>query len=267
MPVAGLAEGNSVRLGKLTSCCLVCGAAGVLCGSAFAWQSTAALTPWGWLAAGSYFASAIFGIVGLVTRHRRDRQLLADFEEHLAALNPSIRPPGNIAVAARLLVDVAERRAAFAAEKSRELELQLKLADASRQRAETLVLTAEQQVSQLRNSFVSRVSHDLRTPLASIKAYIEMLIDGEAHDQRTRDEFYEIIQNEANRLGRLIDDLLGGSSLGNGATTVATATDSNQKKVLAKITADGSATPEKPLGIRFDESYSAELHQPNSGTG
>jgi two-component system phosphate regulon sensor histidine kinase PhoR len=66
----------------------------------------------------------------------------------------------------------------------------------------------EKELSAMKNEFVSMVSHELRTPLASIKAYIEMLIDGEAVDAGTQREFYEIIQNEANRLGRLIDNIL-----------------------------------------------------------
>jgi signal transduction histidine kinase len=57
-------------------------------------------------------------------------------------------------------------------------------------------------------SLISLAGHELRTPLASIKAYIEMLIDGEASDQKTTQEFYDVIQDEANRLNRLIDEIL-----------------------------------------------------------
>ena len=69
-------------------------------------------------------------------------------------------------------------------------------------------MTREKEVSEMKNDFASMVSHELRTPLASIKAYVEMLIDGEAEDAKTQREFYEVIQNEANRLGRLIDNIL-----------------------------------------------------------
>jgi len=72
----------------------------------------------------------------------------------------------------------------------------------------------------MKNDFVSNVSHELRTPLASIKAYVEMLIDGEAEDDRTKREFYEVIQNEANRLGRLIDDILNISRIESGIIKV-----------------------------------------------
>jgi two-component system phosphate regulon sensor histidine kinase PhoR len=81
-------------------------------------------------------------------------------------------------------------------------------------------MTREKEVADMKNDFVSNVSHELRTPLASIKAYVEMLIDGEADDDRTKLEFYEVIQNEANRLGRLIDDILNISRIESGLVKV-----------------------------------------------
>jgi two-component system phosphate regulon sensor histidine kinase PhoR len=69
-------------------------------------------------------------------------------------------------------------------------------------------LTREREVSQLKTDFVSKASHELRTPLSSIRAYLEMLIDGEATDDEARLEFYRVMQGEADRLGRLIDNML-----------------------------------------------------------
>jgi two-component system phosphate regulon sensor histidine kinase PhoR len=69
-------------------------------------------------------------------------------------------------------------------------------------------ITREKEISETKSDFVSAVSHELRTPLSSIKAYVEMLVDGEATDEQTRTEFYNIIQGEANRLSRLIDNVL-----------------------------------------------------------
>jgi two-component system phosphate regulon sensor histidine kinase PhoR len=81
-------------------------------------------------------------------------------------------------------------------------------------------MTREKEVAQMKNDFVSNVSHELRTPLASIKAYVEMLIDGEAEDDKTTREFYEVIQNEANRLGRLIDNILNISRIESGLVKI-----------------------------------------------
>jgi two-component system, OmpR family, phosphate regulon sensor histidine kinase PhoR len=69
-------------------------------------------------------------------------------------------------------------------------------------------LSREREVSQMKSDFVSKASHELRTPLSSIRAYVEMLVDGEAEDEPSRQEFYRIIQDEADRLGRLIDNML-----------------------------------------------------------
>lgn len=81
-------------------------------------------------------------------------------------------------------------------------------------------MTKEKEVAEMKNDFVSSVSHELRTPLASIKAYIEMLIDGEAEDEKTTTEFYEVIQNEANRLSRLIDNILNISRIESGLVKI-----------------------------------------------
>ncbi|MEM0913747.1 MAG: ATP-binding protein [Planctomycetota bacterium] len=69
-------------------------------------------------------------------------------------------------------------------------------------------VTREREIAASKSHFVSSVSHELRTPLSSIAAYVEMLVDGEAQDAETRDEFYGIIQAETTRLARLIDNIL-----------------------------------------------------------
>lgn len=81
-------------------------------------------------------------------------------------------------------------------------------------------ITREKEVSQMKNDFVSHVSHELKTPLASITAYSEMLSDGEADDEETRKEFYGVIQTQANRLNRLIEDILNISRIESGLIKV-----------------------------------------------
>ncbi|MCL2701115.1 MAG: ATP-binding protein [Phycisphaerae bacterium] len=81
-------------------------------------------------------------------------------------------------------------------------------------------VTREKEVARLKSEFVSHVSHEFKTPLASIKAYVEMLVDGEAHDENTRQEFYDIIQSETNRLHRLIENILNISRIESGVVKV-----------------------------------------------
>jgi len=81
-------------------------------------------------------------------------------------------------------------------------------------------VTREREIAEMKSDIVSSVSHELRTPLSSIKAYIEMLIDGEAQDEQARAEFYNIIQGETNRLSRLIDNSLNISRIEAGVVRV-----------------------------------------------
>jgi two-component system phosphate regulon sensor histidine kinase PhoR len=81
-------------------------------------------------------------------------------------------------------------------------------------------ITREKEISQMKNDFVNHVSHELKTPIASITAYSEMLADGEANDEKTRNEFYSIIQNQAQRLNRLIEDILNISRIESGLIKV-----------------------------------------------
>ncbi len=67
----------------------------------------------------------------------------------------------------------------------------------------------EQKALQKRNAeFVSAVSHEMKTPLAGIKAYVELLADGDAEDEETREEFLGVINSQTDRLQRLIDNML-----------------------------------------------------------
>lgn len=81
-------------------------------------------------------------------------------------------------------------------------------------------VTRDREMAELKSDFVSSVSHELRTPLSSIKAYMEMLLDGEASDEQTRTEFYNVIQGEANRLSRLIDNILSINRIESGVVNV-----------------------------------------------
>jgi two-component system phosphate regulon sensor histidine kinase PhoR len=81
-------------------------------------------------------------------------------------------------------------------------------------------VTREKEISRAKNEFVSNVSHELKTPLASINAYAEMLADGDAKDTETIRQYCEIIQGQAHRLNRLIEDVLNISRIESGLMKV-----------------------------------------------
>lgn len=68
-------------------------------------------------------------------------------------------------------------------------------------------------LEQMRSEFVANVSHELRTPLTSIRGFTETLLDGALEDPTVARHFLQIIHDEAERLTRLINDLLSLSAL------------------------------------------------------
>ncbi len=79
-------------------------------------------------------------------------------------------------------------------------------------------ITEIRNVERMKTAFVSTVSHELRTPLTSIKGFVSTLLqDTEGYfDADARQEFYQIIDTECDRLRRLIDDLLNVSRIESG---------------------------------------------------
>ncbi|RAL26833.1 two-component system histidine kinase PnpS [Thermoflavimicrobium daqui] len=69
-------------------------------------------------------------------------------------------------------------------------------------------LTAIRRLEQLRKDFVANVSHELKTPITSIRGFSETLLDGAHQDPEICREFLQIILDESIRLQRLISDLL-----------------------------------------------------------
>lgn len=69
-------------------------------------------------------------------------------------------------------------------------------------------LTALEKTDRIRADFVANVGHELKTPLASLIGYIETLRDSARDDVEARDKFLAIMQDQAGRMTRLINDLL-----------------------------------------------------------
>lgn len=65
-----------------------------------------------------------------------------------------------------------------------------------------------EEIEQLKKELVSTVSHELKTPLAAIKAYTATLRSNPALYESHRDEFLGVVEQQADRLSRLVDDML-----------------------------------------------------------
>ncbi|WP_299750813.1 ATP-binding protein [uncultured Tateyamaria sp.] len=69
-------------------------------------------------------------------------------------------------------------------------------------------VTHVEQTSQMRRDFVANVSHELRTPLTALMGFIETLRGPARNDQAAAERFLNIMQDEAERMNRLVGDLM-----------------------------------------------------------
>jgi two-component system phosphate regulon sensor histidine kinase PhoR len=156
----------------------------------------------------------------------QDGRVLA-FNAEATALGPALRrgEPGSIALRMPELVEAI--RAASVSGKRQRAELSARLpaqrfwegfvtpvelgADAPRTRVVVIAvhdLTPIRRVEEMRADFVANVSHELRTPLAALTGFIETLQGPARDDPAARERFLGIMQAQARRMARLIDDLL-----------------------------------------------------------
>ncbi|MEH6993036.1 ATP-binding protein [Neobacillus drentensis] len=74
-------------------------------------------------------------------------------------------------------------------------------------------ITEIKKLEQMRKDFVANVSHELKTPVTSIKGFSETLMDGAMNNRDTLEAFLSIINKESNRMQSLIQDLLDFSKI------------------------------------------------------
>jgi K+-sensing histidine kinase KdpD len=100
-------------------------------------------------------------------------------------------------------------------------EEQRRLQELNAQIAEhTSRMAVLQQVDEQRVALLRSVSHDLRTPLATIRAVATDLRDSNLHDERTRQELLKSVSDEAERLDRLVGNLLSMSRIEAGSLRI-----------------------------------------------
>ena len=125
---------------------------------------------------------------------------------------------GGATVSVRELLAVADETAQMMEYSSRLEQQSQELTRSARRLRE-----ANQKLTELgeqKDAFLSQISHELRTPMTSIRAFSELLMADESLDSETRARFSGIINAESLRLTRLLDDLLDLSVLEHGRVTL-----------------------------------------------
>ena len=107
-----------------------------------------------------------------------------------------------------------------------------------------------QKLSVQKDSFLSQISHELRTPMTSIRAFSEILMDEEGVGRDERVKYAGIIHDESIRLTRLLDDLLDLSVLENGQVNLDIQRASLGELLDRALVASNSVRPERQFTLR-----------------
>ncbi|HEV58473.1 MAG TPA: PAS domain-containing protein [Phycisphaerales bacterium] len=114
-------------------------------------------------------------------------------------------------------------------------------------------VTHQREIDRMKTDFVSSVSHELRTPLTSIKAFTATILRDPNMPDETRNQFLHIIDEESNRLGNLIEDLLQISRIESGRLTLEMQTVSIDQ-VLSQV-----IPPLEPLAAKKDITLECQI--------
>ncbi|AZT90223.1 PAS domain-containing protein [Caldicellulosiruptor changbaiensis] len=124
-------------------------------------------------------------------------------------------------------------------------------------------ITFIKKLEKIRSDFVANVSHELKTPLTSIKGFVETLKDGAIEDREVAEKFLNIIEVEVERLVRLINDLLYLSEIENAKIQV-TEDEVNVKEVveecveLLRFKAEGKNVK---IHLKLDDKLKVKIHK------
>jgi two-component system, OmpR family, phosphate regulon sensor histidine kinase PhoR len=170
--------------------------------------------------------AVVAGLPDPVVALDRDGRVLA-FNERARALAPALRQGEPVAFALRMpeLIEAIGRAAAEGQEKRVVYSERVPLdrwfetvvmpvkRDPSATRPDLVLMTFHdltplRRVEEMRADFVANASHELRTPLAALLGFIETLQGSAREDAKARTRFLAIMQEQARRMARLIDDLL-----------------------------------------------------------
>ena len=105
-----------------------------------------------------------------------------------------------------------------------------------------------------KDDFLANTSHELRTPLGFIKGYVTTLLREDANwDEETTEEFLHIVDDEADRLCELIDNLLDSSRLETGTLSLSLEATRIEPIIRDVVSRTRSLYPYMPLNVNIAE--------------
>jgi len=116
-------------------------------------------------------------------------------------------------------------------------------------------LTKMKKLETMRSDFVANVSHELKTPLTSIRGFVETLKSGAVEEEEQRQRFLGIIEIEAERLTRLIDDILTLSEIENHRKLY------REERIDIPTAIENSLDVVRPIGERKNIRFVVEIEE------
>ncbi|MBY6200761.1 sodium:solute symporter [Maritalea mobilis] len=162
---------------------------------------------------------------------------------------------GGASVSVRDLLAVADETAQIM-----EYSSQLEAKSAELARTAERLREVNQKLTELsvqKDAFLSQISHELRTPMTSIRSFSEILMQSDPLDDAARARFSRIIHDESLRLTRLLDDLLDLSVLENGRVSLNEGEASLSDVLDRAIYAAGALEEGGRIAIRRDRAREA----------
>ncbi|MDD5771449.1 MAG: ATP-binding protein [Candidatus Omnitrophica bacterium] len=120
-------------------------------------------------------------------------------------------------------------------------------------------ITEIRRLETVRRDFVANVSHELKTPLTSIKGFVETLLEGALDDKENSVDFLRIINNHTDRLNALVDDLLELSHMESKEMSLSKTKFSLAPLVKEVMTVFGSQAKKKKVELSFELPQGLEI--------
>ncbi len=120
-------------------------------------------------------------------------------------------------------------------------------------------VTQIKRLENVRRDFVANVSHELKTPITSIKGYVETLLDGAMHEPDDAERFLRIVANQSDRLNAIIDDLLALSRVEQKAERAEIELELGAVQPVLRNAIEVSAAKATECGVQIDLSCDPQL--------